>query len=98
MSLIVKAANRNNYDTVLERSLEDLCFSDDLDFAALLKHLLILVDGVKESDSVICNVTIIQTVCSGMNSNSTNKQILTEVHKLLYMYLTVSVTTLCINF
>ena len=47
-SLLVKAANGEDYNTVIE-SLRDSCFADDLDFSTLRRHLPLLVDVVKQS-------------------------------------------------
>ena len=52
-----------------------------------------LVDIIKEACPDVKKVTSIQTVCDAMNTNKTYKSVLSEVHKLLRLYLTIPVTS-----
>ena len=67
------------------------------DFSALKRHLSMLVDVVKQAYPTVKKVTTIQTVCDAMNSNATYKVILSEVHKLLRLYLTIPITSALLN-
>ena len=91
-SLIVKAANGEDYEHTV-KSLEESCYSGDLDFPVLRRHLPLLFDAVRKSNPAIRRVTSVRTVCDAMNSSSAYKSVLSEVHKLLRLYLTVPITS-----
>ena len=91
-SLILKAANGESYDDVLH-ILEESCYANDLDFVHLKRQLPLLVDVIKQLKPVILKVTTVRTVCEAMSTNNTYKLMLSEVHKLLRLYLTVPVTS-----
>ena len=52
-----------------------------------------LVDIMKEACPEMKKVTTVQTVCNAMNTNETYKSVLSEVHKLLRLYLTIPITS-----
>ena len=89
-TILIKAANGENYDDVL-RCLDDSCYSPDLDFNALKKQLPLLVDVAKKG--AVRKVTSIRTICEAMNETPSYKKILSEIHKLLRLYLVVPVTS-----
>ena len=91
-SIIVNAANGDSYDNQLEQ-LDSSCFAGDFDLPTLKRQLPLLVDVIKAADPQVCKVTSIHTVCDALNTSTTYKQMLSEVHKLLRLYQTVPVTT-----
>jgi len=90
--MIIKAANGQGYESMI-LSLEHSCYVEDLDFAALTRHLPFLPGVIKNFDPAIRKVTKVRTVCDAMNSNTVYKQMLSEVHKVLRLYLTTPITT-----
>lgn len=74
----------------MTQTLENSCFVEYLNFAALTRHLLLLPEVIKSFDPVIHKVTTVHTVYDAMNSNAVYKQVLSEVHKALPLYLTIS--------
>jgi len=91
-SLLIKAGNGENYDNELQ-SVEDSCYANDINFSALKRQLPLLVDVVKALKPTIRKVTSVRTLCEAMNVNKTYKLMLSEVHKLLCLYLTVPITS-----
>ena len=65
---------------------------DDLDFSLLHRQLLFCADVVKQASPTVKQVTSVHTICEAMNSSSTYKTMLSEVHKLLRLYLTIPIT------
>lgn len=57
------------------------------------RHLSLLVDVIKEACPEVKKVTSVQTVCDAMNTKETYTSVLSEVHKLLRLYLTIPVTS-----
>ena len=91
-SLLIKAGNGENYEDVLQ-AVEDSCYANDFNITALRRQLPLLVDVVKQLKPTVRKVTSIRTVCQAMNTNNTYKVMLSEVHVLLCLYLTVPVTS-----
>ena len=89
-SLLMKAANGENYDNELE-SVRDGSFAQDLNLPSLEKQLPLLVDAAKLG--FVNKVTSIRTITAAMNANPSYKVVLSEIHKLLRLYLTIPVTS-----
>ena len=89
-SLLLKAANGDTYESELE-SVRNGCFSSDLNLPSLEKQLPLLVDAAKQG--FVRKVTSIRTITDAMNTNPSYKVILSEIHKLLRLYLIVPVTS-----
>ena len=89
-NLIVKAANGESYDDSI-RSLVDSCFAGDLDFDILRRHLPLVHDLVREAIPGVQKVTSVHTVCEAMNMSNAYESMLSEVHKLLRLYLTIPI-------
>lgn len=71
-------------------------YAKDIDMNKLNLQLQLLPDAVKtvSPDGIpIHQVTRIQTLCDILNTQSCLKTLLSEVHKLLKIYLTIPVTT-----
>ena len=89
-SLLLKAANGDNYESELE-SVRNGCFASDLKLPSLQKQLPLLVDVAKQG--FVRKGTSIRTISDAMNDNPSNKVLLSEIHKLLRLYLIVPVTS-----
>ena len=85
-SLLLKAANGDNYESELA-SVRNGCFTSDLNLPSLEKQLPMLVDVAKQG--FVRKVTSIRTISDAMNNNPSYKVILSEIHKLLLLYLIV---------
>ena len=77
---------------------QDICtlYQKDIDFSKLGLHLKMLPDAIKAvplDGITICEVTRVQTLCDVFNKQASLKIMLSEVHKLVLLYLTVPVTT-----
>ena len=69
---------------MLGELLEKSNYNNDFDYRKLRSRLALLPDTIRLADSSIKKVTSIRTTCNAM---------LSEVHKLLRMYLTILITT-----
>lgn len=90
LSLLMKAANGENYDNELE-SVRDGSFAQDLNLPSLEKQLPLLVDAAKLG--FVNKVTSIRNITAAMNANPSYKVVLSEIYKLLRLYLTIPVTS-----
>ena len=66
-SLLLKAANGENYENVLD-SIRNGCFASDLNLPSLEKQLPLLVDVAKRG--FVPKVTSIRTISDAMNNSS----------------------------
>lgn len=91
--LLLKSANAKAVD-LPERMKSIYC--NDIDMEKLMVQFQLLPDAVKTTllDGIpIKQVTRIQTLCQVFNHQSSFKTLLSEVHNLLRIYLTIPVTT-----
>ena len=88
--LLLKAANGENYDDAII-TMEQSCYSSDIDLDSLRRQLPLLVDACKQGS--VTKVTSIRTICGALNENQSYKQVLSDVHKLLRLYLTIPLTS-----
>lgn len=91
-NLFLEAANGKPY----EKSIQDVqssCYKDDINFELLQKQLPLLADLVHEGLPSVKEVTSVRTICDAMNTQSVYKSLLSEVHNLLRLYLTIPVTS-----
>ena len=91
-SVIVKAANDEDYEDTV-KSLKESCYSGDMDFPVMRRHLPLLYDAVRKSNPAVKKVTSVRTLCDAMNRCSAYKSVLSDVHKLFRLYLTVLITS-----
>lgn len=91
-SVVMSAANGESFSDALQ-VIQTSCYGKDFNFMTLKRHLLLLVDIVKEACPAVSTVTKVQTVCEALNSNKVYKVIVSEVHKLLKLYLTIPITS-----
>ena len=91
--LLLAGANAKSAN--LPEKMESI-YQEDLDMDKLKIQLKMLPDAVKVTPMhgiPIKQVTRVQTLCQVFNIQPTFKILLTEVHKLLRIYLTIPVTT-----
>ena len=72
------------------------CITKDIDVKKLELHLKMLPDAIKTvslDGMQIRKVTRVQTICNVFNKQTSFKALLSEVHKLVLLYLTIPVTT-----
>ncbi len=89
-TLLIDNANRK--EVVPQNTL----YQKDIDFSKLSLHLKMLPDAIKAvplDGITVCEVTIVQTLFDVFNKQASFKMMLSEVHKLVLLYLTVPVTT-----
>ena len=91
-SLLLKAANGQCFEEQLQ-TVRESCYSGDFNFDDLKRHLLLLVDTIKQGTPSVKEVTSIHTICDAMNSQPVFKSMLHEVHNLLRLYLTVPISS-----
>ena len=89
--LLIKSANGEVFTEQL-KAVHDSVYKADLDFNKLERHLSVLTDVVHESLPGVKVVTKILTICEAMTAHA-NRNLLSEVHKLLRLYMTIPVTS-----
>ena len=92
-SLLIDSANGKGVS--IPKEVSDL-YGNDIDFRKLELHLQMLPDAVRATplDGIyVREVTRVQTICDIFNQQSSIKALLSEVHKLISIYLTIPVTT-----
>ena len=90
-SLLLKSANGEDFDEDLQFVNESV-YQADFDFAKLKSQLGVLVDVIREALPEVKKVTSIRTICKAMTRHA-YQTMLSEVHKLLRLFLTVPITT-----
>ena len=88
----MKAANGEDYSREITL-LKDPCHENDIEWSGLSRHLPLLQDVIKKATPSVKEVTSIHTICDAMNSNSVYKQMLSMVHCLLRLDMTVPITS-----
>lgn len=79
-NLLLKACNGEPHEEDLN-VLEASCYQDDLDCDKLRHQPLFCADVIKQALPMVKKVTSVRTLCEAMNTNSTYKSMLSEVHK-----------------
>lgn len=90
--LLLTAANGESYEEHLQYICKS-CYKEDLNVLQLQKQLPLLVDVIKHGTPLVKKVTSIRTVCEAMNAQSVYKTMLSDVHKLLRLYLTIPISS-----
>ena len=90
-SLLIKSAKGECHADEV-RTVKESVFKDDLNFDSLERHLGVLVDVVHLVLPQVQKVTSIQTICEVMKADP-YRSMLSEVHKLLRLYLTLPITS-----
>ena len=90
-SVLIKSANGEHYAEDLKQVKQSV-FKADLDYDRLEKHLGVLVDVIRQALPEVKKVTSVRTICEAMKSPP-YRTMLSEVHKLLRLYLTVPITS-----
>ena len=91
-SLLLNASNGLSFPERLDE-MKSSCYQDDFNFDHLQKHLSLLADVIKQGTPMAKKVTSIRTICQAMNSEPIYKTMLSEVHKLLRLYLTAPISS-----
>ena len=86
-SLLLNASNGLSFQEQLDK-MKSSCYQDDFNFDHLKKHISFLADVIKQGTPMVKKVTSICTICEAMNREPIYKTLLSEVHKLLRLYLT----------
>ena len=73
------------------RSFSESVFQADFSIPQLEKQLSILFDVIRVELSDVIRVTNIRTICTAMEAHA-NRSMLSEVHKLFRLFLTIPVT------
>ena len=89
-SLLLDSANGK--DVSISPQINQI-YEADIDMKRLLLHLKMLPDAIKSNCTRILEVTRVQTICNVFYENEGLKSLLTEVHILLKIFLTIPVTT-----
>ena len=88
-SLLVKSANGEPFADEVQESV----YGPDFDIERLKNQLAVLVDVIRQALPSVKKVSSIRTICDAMNTQSVYKEMFTETHKLLRLYLTVPITS-----
>ena len=89
----MKAANGNDCSTELNEIDDKSLYKDDLDIDRLRRQILLLVDVIRVGVPSVKEVTSVRTICDAMNHEHAYKTTLSEVHKLLRLFLTIPLTS-----
>ena len=91
-SLLLNACNKQSYKDHL-KIIKASCYRSDLDWESLSHQLHLCADLIRQELPTVKEVTSLRTICDAMNSNGVFKTMLSQVHKLLRLYLTIPVTS-----
>lgn len=89
---LLKASNLETYSEELE-SFKLSMYKDDVEIDQLSRQLPLLGDVIKQALPSVKQVTTIQTICDAMNTECVYKSMLSEIHKLLRLYLTIPISS-----
>ena len=90
-SILLKSACGEECNSEL-KSFSESVFQADFSIPQLEKQLAILVDVIRVELPDVKRVTNIRTICTAMEAHR-NRSMLSEVHKLLRLFLTIPVTS-----
>ena len=80
-STFLSAENGSSYRSHVSQ-LKSSCFKDDLNVENLARHLVLLQDMIKKSNSSVKKVTLVLTICEATNISKVLKDTLSFVHGL----------------
>ena len=89
-SLLLSADNEKVFTEDLNR-FEKSCYKSDFNFSSLNMQLSLLADMIKSGTPSVRKVNNIRTIANAMHSQETYKSLLSEVHKLIRLYLTLPI-------
>ena len=87
-SLLLNACNKQSYEDHF-KILKASCYSADLDWDSHSHQLHLCADLISQELPTVKKVTSVRTICDAMNSNRVYKTMLSQIHKLLRLYLTI---------
>ena len=91
-SLLLNFSNGLSFQEQLDE-MKSSCYQDDFSFDHLQKYLSLFADVIKQASPMVKKVTSMRTICEAMNSEPIYKILLSEVHKLLRLYLTAPISS-----
>ena len=89
--LLMKAANQESTEFEIGL-LKESIYKEDFDFTVFERQVPVITDVIHQVFPTVKKVTRIRTVCDALTEHS-YRQMLSEVHKLLRLYLTLPVTS-----
>ena len=89
---LLKAANGEDLCSEID-TLKDSCYKNDIEWSDVSPHLSLLRDVVRRVTPDVKKVTSIRTVCDVISSNHVYKEMLSSVHLLLRLYMTIPITS-----
>lgn len=89
---LLKAANGEDFCSEID-TLKDSCYKNDIEWSDVSQHLPLLRDVVSRATPDVKKVTSIRTVCDAISSNHVYKGMLSSVHLLLRLYMTIPITS-----
>ena len=89
---LLKAGNGEDFSSEID-TLKDSCYRNDIEWSAVSRHLPLLKDVVVKAAPDVKVVTSIQTVCDAINRNHVYKEMLSSVHLLLRLYMTIPISS-----
>ena len=90
--VLLKAANKQEFKTEI-RKIEQSCFSKDFDFTTFKRQLPLLHDVIQVALPSVKTVTLINIICDAINSCEAYKDLLSSIHQLLRLILTIPITS-----
>ncbi|XP_062511818.1 zinc finger MYM-type protein 1-like [Corticium candelabrum] len=91
-SLLLKAANSRAYEDAWKKFCCS-CYKEDLDIESLDSQLKLMYDAIHQELPQVKEITSIRTICQALNANQGLKILLSEVHKLVRLFLTVPISS-----
>ncbi len=91
-NLLLKAANGDRYDENFQ-GLKTSCYITDIDFDQLQIQLPLLASLIRQALPHVSKVTSIRTISEAMSTQAVYKSMLSEVHNILRLYMTVPITS-----
>ena len=91
-TILLKASNLETYSEELE-SFKLSMYKNDVEIDQLSRKLPLLGDVIKQALPSVKQVTTIRAICDAMNTESVYKSMLSEIHKLLRLYLTIPISS-----
>ena len=89
--VLLQASNSLDFQEYLQ-VLQASCFHNNFDFFPLTHQLYMVNDLVKTALPNVCQVTSLRTLCNAFNLSPVTKTLMSKVHKLMRLYLTMQVT------
>ena len=83
----------SHHEAEMKWNISQSCYKDDFNFNSLKNQLPLLVDVIKNAAPQVKKVTSVRTISEAMNVQKVYKEMLSEVHSMLRLYLTVPISS-----